>query len=49
MVKESMGRNSFARKSNFYNSVQNVTSKFLADEVKKKNTIKVPVRMKGKV
>lgn len=49
MVKEIMKGNSFAISSNFYNSVQNVTFKFLADEVKKNNMIKVPVRMKDKV
>lgn len=46
---ESMGGNSFARKSIFNNSAQNVTFKFLADEAKKSNMIKVPIKMKGKV
>lgn len=48
MVKEIMRGNSFAISPNFYNSVQNVTFKFLADEVKK-NMIKVLVRMKDKI
>lgn len=49
MVKEIMRGNSFAISSNFYNSVQNVAFKFLADEIKKNNTIKVLVRMKDKI
>ena len=49
MVKEIMRGNSIAISSKFYNSVQNVTFKFLADEVKNNNMIKVPVRMRDKV
>ena len=40
---------SFAISSNFYNSVPNVTFKFLADEIKKNNMIKGLVRMKDKI
>ena len=43
-IKDSMGRNCFARKSNFCNSARNVTFRFLADKPKKSNVTRVPVR-----
>lgn len=39
-----MGRCSFAKKSNFCNSAQNVTFRFLGDKAKKSNVMKVPER-----